>query len=150
MVWQNGMAKWTKEMFPGYVIDSITNGVNATTWVSTPFKKIFDAYISGWSRDPFALRYALSIPKERVWDAHEDAKRLLIAEVNQRTNIGFQSSRFTIGYARRFTEYKRPHLILYDLERLNRIAEHVGDIQIIFAGKAHSQDGRERKSSSRS
>ncbi|MBN1792679.1 alpha-glucan family phosphorylase [Candidatus Woesearchaeota archaeon] len=140
----NGVAKMhgevTKEMFPGYTINAITNGIHSGTWASPPFKRIFDKYIPGWSADPFSLRYAMTIPKEDLWSAHLEAKKILMDEINQRTNLGFQISRFTIGYARRFTAYKRPDLILFDLERIKKVAEKVGDIQIVFAGKAHSQD----------
>ena len=140
----NGVAKKhgevTKEMFPGYVIHSITNGIHPPTWVAPALKTLFDKYIPGWQVDPFSLRYALAIPKDELWDAHLDAKSALIDEINMRTNIGFHNARFTIGYARRFTEYKRPDLALFDINRLKQVAERVGDLQIVFAGKAHSQD----------
>jgi len=140
----NGVAKRhgevTKEMFPGYTINAITNGVHHATWTCFHFRELFTKYIPEWRCDPFSLRYAFSIPDNDVWDAHQNAKALLIDEVNAKTNAGFRVSRFTIGYARRFTAYKRPDLILLDLERLKRIANSVGDIQIVFAGKAHSQD----------
>ncbi len=140
----NGVAKRhgeiTREMFPEFRIDSITNGIHPQTWVSPYFKEIFDEYIPGWALDPFTLRYALSIPTEKIWDAHTNSKKELIDSINNRTNIGFHISRFTVGYARRFTGYKRPELILHDIEKLISIAEKVGDVQIIFAGKAHMQD----------
>lgn len=140
----NGVAKRhkeiTKEMFPEYQVDSITNGIHPMTWMSIPFKNLFNKYISGWAIDPFTLRYALSIPKEEVWNAHLEAKKILIDEVNTRENVGFHVDKFTIGYARRFTAYKRPDLILFDVERLKAIAEKAGSIQLIFAGKAHKQD----------
>ncbi|MFH1649085.1 MAG: alpha-glucan family phosphorylase [Candidatus Woesearchaeota archaeon] len=140
----NGVAKRhgeiTKEMFHGYTIDSITNGVHPGTWVSLPFKRMFDKHIPGWSLDPFSLRYALAIPKQAFWNAHEEAKFALIEEINKRTNAGFHPARFTLGYARRFTAYKRPDLVLFDVERLKAIADKVGDVQIVFAGKAHAQD----------
>lgn len=140
----NGVAKKhgevTKEMFPGHLIHSITNGIHPPTWTSPELKRLFDTYIPGWQVDPFSLRYALAIPKEELWEAHMKAKQALIDEVNARTDQGFHQARFTIGYARRFTEYKRPDLALFDVDRLKRVAEKVGDIQIIFAGKAHSQD----------
>lgn len=45
----NGVAKKHKEvsnlMFSPYTIDSITNGVHALTWLSEPFKSLFDRYI---------------------------------------------------------------------------------------------------------
>ena len=41
-----------------------------------------------------------------------------LEEINKKHKLGFHIARFTIGYARRFTEYKRPDLILYDIEKL--------------------------------
>ncbi len=130
----------TREMFPHYHIDSITNGVHPATWTSSNFKSIFDKHLQEWGMDPYSLRYVLSVPKEEIWNAHFEAKKELINEVNERTGAGFHELRFTIGCARRFTPYKRPDLILYDVERLKRVAAIVGDIQIIFAGKAHMKD----------
>jgi len=47
----------------------------------------------------------------------------------------------TIGFGRRFTEYKRPGLIFHDEERLARIVNAPRNaVQIIFAGKAHPAD----------
>ena len=140
----NGVAKRhseiAREMFPQYRIDSITNGVHPASWTSQPFKDLFDSEIPGWALDPFSLRYALSIQKDKIWNAHMDAKRILIEEVNQKTSAGFSQDRFTIGFARRFTAYKRPDLLIHDVEWLKAIADRVGDIQIVFAGKAHPQD----------
>jgi len=47
----------------------------------------------------------------------------------------------TVGFARRFTGYKRPELIFTDPERLARILNASGrPVQIIFAGKSHPAD----------
>ena len=47
----------------------------------------------------------------------------------------------TIGFSRRFTDYKRPELIFHDEERLARLLNATGrPIQVIFAGKAHPAD----------
>ena len=47
----------------------------------------------------------------------------------------------TIGYARRFTAYKRPELIFHDPARLARILNDADrPVQIVFAGKAHPAD----------
>ena len=141
----NGVAKRhgevTRAMFPEYQIDSITNGIHPPSWASPSFAALFDSTIPGWRKDPFGLRYALSIPKEKIWQAHADSKKELIDYINEHNNSGFHPERFTLGFARRFTAYKRPDLILYDVERLMQIAEKVGDIQLVFAGKAHPQDG---------
>src|SRR3989338_3264223 len=140
----NGVAKKhgevTREMFPGYSIDSITNGIHLLTWAAPAFKKLYDKYIPGWQSDYFSLRYALSIPKEEIFHAHLEAKKELIDYVNSRTSIGMDCDTFTIGFARRTTAYKRADLLLSDINRLVEINDKVGRIQIIYAGKAHPKD----------
>jgi len=140
----NGVAKKhgevSRELFPGYVIEYITNGVHSGTWVSEPFKKLFDRNISGWLQDPFSLRYAMGIPNEEIWEAHVLAKKDLINYVNKEANGEMDEESFTIGFARRATAYKRAQLLFQDVERLNGIAEKQGNIQIIYSGKSHPKD----------
>ena len=140
----NGVAKKHGEvsqaMFNRYLIDAITNGVHAVTWVSEPFATLYDRYIDGWKRDYFSLRYALSIPTEEIWQAHAEAKKTLISYANREANSGFDDEVLTIGVARRASLYKRTDLLFTDIERLRSIAQHVGPFQVIFAGKAHPQD----------
>ena len=48
----------------------------------------------------------------------------------------------TIGFARRFTGYKRPELVFLDIQRLAAIVNAPRwPVQIVFAGKAHPADG---------
>jgi glycogen phosphorylase len=140
----NGVAKKHGEvsrlMFAGYSIEAITNGVHAATWVSEPFQRLFDRYIPIWRQDNFSLRYALSIPKQEVWDAHMEAKKRLIGFVNRETDAEMDEHVLTIGFARRATTYKRADLLFQDLERLKRISAEIGKIQVIYAGKAHPRD----------
>jgi starch phosphorylase len=130
----------SREMFPTYTIDSITNGVHSYTWTTNSFRDLFDRHIPGWRTDPFSLRYCLGIPQHEIWEAHQKAKLQLIDYVNQTTNAGFDYDAFTMGFARRATPYKRATLPLMDTERLRSLSKHVGRIQILFAGKAHPRD----------
>jgi starch phosphorylase len=140
----NGVAKKHGEisrlMFPGYSIDSITNGIHSQTWVSKPFQKLYDKHIPGWRSDPYILRSAFSINKDEIWKTHQKVKKNLIDFVNLRCNVGMNYDDFTIGFARRATAYKRPDLLISDINRLHHIAEKNGSIQIVFAGKAHPKD----------
>ncbi|UCG35786.1 MAG: alpha-glucan family phosphorylase [Candidatus Omnitrophota bacterium] len=140
----NGVAKQhgkvSREMFPGYHIDSITNGVHITTWTCKSFRQLYKAYMPGWKTDPSSLRYALSIPREELWNAHIEAKTILINYVNSKTNIGMDYDALTIGFARRATAYKRADLVFHNPPRLEEVARKAGKIQFIFAGKAHPQD----------
>jgi starch phosphorylase len=140
----NGVAKrhgeTTQRLFAKYQIDSITNGVHAATWTGPAFQRLFDKYIPGWREDNLSLRYAISIPPNEVWAAHEEQKDELLRLVNHATNAGFDRDVLTLGFARRFAAYKRPDLLLQDIDRLNRMAAEIGPLQIVFAGKAHPHD----------
>jgi starch phosphorylase len=140
----NGVSKRHGEvshsMFPNYPIGSITNGVHSATWTAPAFADLYDGYIPGWRKDSFSLRYAIGIPPEAIRQAHRETKQRLIAAVNERTNVGFDSDRFTVGFARRATAYKRPDLLFHDPDRLRHIAGQHGGMQVVFAGKAHPRD----------
>jgi len=142
--YENGVAKehgiTSREMFPGYHIDSLTNGVHSATWVCDSFKKLYDRYMAGWKSDPFSLRNALSIPGEEIWSAHQEAKNKLIDCVNAETGAGMDYQTLTIGFARRATSYKRADLIFSNVDRLLSIHKNGGKIQLVFAGKAHPKD----------
>ncbi len=131
----------SRSMFPDYAINSITNGVHATTWAGPAFAELFDRRIPEWRRDNLYLRYAVSIPLQEIRDAHAASKTALLTEVTRRTGVVLDPSVLTIGFARRATPYKRADLIFSDVERLAGIARNVGRIQIVFGGKAHPHDG---------
>jgi starch phosphorylase len=138
----NGVSKKHEEvserMFPGYEIHAITNGVHPYTWVSEPFKNLYNKHLPGWAMEPEIFVRAWKIPEEELWDAHMQAKQSLIDYVNRLTGMNFNYETFTIGFARRATPYKRADLLLSDPERLAIIGE--GRVQIIYAGKAHPKD----------
>ncbi len=141
----NGVAKQHGEtsrlMFPEVPIEAITNGVHAGTWTCPAFQQLFDRYIPSWRADNYSLRGALGLPAEEVWAAHLIAKHELLEVVRTKTGLKFDPEIFTIGFARRATGYKRADLILADLDRLRQIAKNAGSFQIIYAGKAHPNDG---------
>ncbi|HEY8175199.1 MAG TPA: alpha-glucan family phosphorylase [Gemmatimonadaceae bacterium] len=141
----NGVAMKHREvslaMFPGFPIDSITNGVHAGTWTSPAFQTLFDKRIPEWRTDNLYLRYAVGIPLADIRAAHLVAKNDFLAEVAERTSIELDPKVFTIGFARRATPYKRADLMFADTQRLAEIAQTSGPIQIIFGGKAHPHDG---------
>ncbi len=138
----NGVAKKHREvsqnMFPGYEIHAVTNGVHSYTWTSDPFKRIYDRYLPGWANEPEIFVRVGKIPKEEIWAAHMEAKRTLLDTVREDTGVQMSDEVLTIGFARRATAYKRADLIFSDLERLVEIGR--GKIQLIYAGKAHPRD----------
>lgn len=140
----NGVAKKhgevSRDMFPKYKIDSITNGVHASGWVSKSFQDLFDQHIPGWRLDNFSLRNALRIPRNEIWESHMEAKIRLIQLVNASSPSDLEPEIFTLGFARRATAYKRADLLFYDTNSLKKIASHGGRLQIVYAGKAHPKD----------
>lgn len=140
----NGVAKRheevSQEMFPGYPIHHITNGVHSWTWTCDSFKSLYERYIPGWSNDPSMLRHAISIPQKEIWSAHLAAKARLFALIQERTHLSLSVDTLTIGFARRATLYKRADLIFSEIDRLVEVAKQVGPIQFVFAGKAHPKD----------
>lgn len=141
----NGVAKLhgevSRRMFPNVPIEAITNGVHAATWASPPFRDLFDRLIPSWREDNYSLRGALGLPPEEVWAAHLLAKHDLLELVRKKTGLKLDPEAFTIGFARRATGYKRADLLLSDLDRLRQIAKNAGSFQVVFAGKAHPNDG---------
>jgi glycogen phosphorylase len=139
----NGVAKRHQEvsskMFAGYEIHAITNGVHSFTWTGEPFRRIFDQYLPGWAIEPELLAKVDIIPDCDIWDAHMQQKKQLIEYANIVTNGHLSEDTFTLGFARRATEYKRPTLLFSNIERLRTISRS-GKFQAIFAGKAHPRD----------
>ncbi|MDZ4383552.1 MAG: alpha-glucan family phosphorylase, partial [Thermodesulfovibrionia bacterium] len=138
----NGVAKKhgavSENMFPGYRINAITNGVHSYTWTSESLKKVYDKYLPGWANEPELFVRVGVIPDEELWAAHFETKRKLIDYVKSVAHVDLDYDKFTIGFARRATAYKRADLLFYDIDKLERIG--TGKIQIIYAGKAHPKD----------
>ncbi|HMK44260.1 MAG TPA: alpha-glucan family phosphorylase [Dissulfurispiraceae bacterium] len=138
----NGVAKKhgevSQNMFPGYEIHAITNGVHSYTWVCESMRRLYDKYLPGWANEPEIFVRAGRIPDDELWDAHMEAKSRLIEFINHEYGTELRPDILTIGFARRATAYKRADLLFSDIERLARIGE--GRIQLIYAGKAHPHD----------
>jgi starch phosphorylase len=140
----NGVAmqhgKVSRQMFPEFAIDSITNGVHASTWISAPVAQMLDEHVPAWRRDNLYLRNLVDLPEPEMLQAHARAKEDLLAEVASRTGLVLNPRVLTLGFARRAATYKRATLLFSDPERLKKIAASAGGLQILYAGKAHPQD----------
>ena len=80
----------SQDMFPGYEIDAITNGVHHTSWTCAPMQALFDKHVPDWRSDPSAFKeQCRSLPDEELWQAHMSAKQDLIDYVNEHTNLQF-------------------------------------------------------------
>ncbi len=140
----NGVAKKhgeiSRQMFTGYEVDAITNGVHINTWASRPFQDLFDRFVPGWREDNHCLRYALSIPRDEIWRAHEERKAELLDLVKDQTGEAWDQDWLTLGFARRATAYKRADLLFHNVDRLREIVSKFKGLQLVFAGKAHPHD----------
>jgi starch phosphorylase len=143
-------------------LKAITNGVHMSTWIAPSISKLFERYLGpdwrDYHDDTSYWDRVLSIPDEELWAARQSLRDILLAFIRERARrrwIAGQANpaqvimagtlldprTLTIGFARRFTGYKRPELVFHDAERLARIlSAHKCPVQIVFAGKAHPAD----------
>lgn len=140
--YRNGVARKhgdiSQKMFPEFEIDYITNGVHLPFWVSKPIRKIFDKKWPNWKAHPGLLKNAIEIDDLELFDAHIENKFNLISYQKGHSWNLLDEELITIGFARRFATYKRAILPFHDLDRLGKICK--GNIQFIYAGKAHPKD----------
>lgn len=102
-------------------IIAITNGVHPGTWQNPAIRQ---AFADGAS----------------LWEPHQKAKRLLIQEIEKQTGVKLHEDKLLIGFARRAAAYKRTDLIFRNESIIKPLLEQ-GQIQLVFSGKAHPQDG---------
>ncbi|NJL20761.1 MAG: alpha-glucan family phosphorylase [Leptolyngbyaceae cyanobacterium SM1_3_5] len=143
-------------------IGHITNGVHARTWTAPLLADLYAQYFGeDWAShvvDPQMWAKVDDIPAGKLWERHLILKERLVAHTrlkvrNSRQNRGedqwqiqavdnlLDPRALIIGFARRFSPYKRGDLILRDFDRALRL---LGDsdrpVQIVFSGKAHPAD----------
>jgi starch phosphorylase len=143
-------------------VSAVTNGVHVPTWIAAELSEVFTTYLGAdWRErhdDPALWSGVLAIPDAELWRVRQSLRRYLFAFVRERArqrwveeHVGIprvvaagtllEPDALTIGFARRFTGYKRPELVFHDPERLARILNASGrPVQIIFAGKSHPAD----------
>jgi starch phosphorylase len=140
--YRNGVAKKhgdiSRNMFPNYNVDYITNGIHLPFWISKPIRKIFDKKWPNWKSVPSVLQNAIEIDDLDLFDAHIENKFNLISYQKSHSWNLLDEELITIGFARRFATYKRAILIFHDIDRLGKICK--GNVQFIFSGKAHPKD----------
>jgi starch phosphorylase len=132
-------AETTEQMFPGYRIHAVTNGVHLGTWAHPAFAKLYTASFPQWQHEPEILVRAPQLPDDAVRECHRSAKNDLIQLVKSATGRALDPDVLTLGFARRMTGYKRPLLLFEELDRLSAIAAR-HPMQLVIAGKAHPRD----------
>jgi glycogen phosphorylase len=149
-------------------ITSITNGAHVPTWIAPDLAKRFERWLGrDWRErhdDPACWAPLLEAPDEEVWAVRQALRSYLFSFLRERARqlwfeghvtaarvaaagVLLDPKALTIGYARRFTSYKRPELIFGDEARLTRLLESTTrPLQIVFAGKSHpaDQDAKEQ------
>ena len=143
-------------------VSAVTNGVHVPTWIAAELSELFARYLGAdWLErhdDPALWEGVLAIPDQLLWVVRQSLRRYLFTFVRERArqrwmeeHVGIprvvaagtllEPDALTIGFARRFTGYKRPELVFHNPERLARILNATGrPVQIIFAGKSHPAD----------
>ncbi len=157
-IFQPLFPRWPETEVPiGYV----TNGVHTPTWDSAEADRL-------WTERCGKERWrALSegvtdmigdASDEDIWALRGRSRQALIGKVRRRLAVQLRGrgldpetvraadqvldpNVLTLGFARRFTEYKRPNLLLRDPERLAKLLlSQAHPLQIVVAGKAHPAD----------
>ena len=143
-------------------VRSITNGVHVPTWMGGPVFALLDHHFGpGWLDrvdDPELWERLNDIPDAELWQVRQALRSDLFSFIRERMRSRFADEHvgqsrivsagamldpeaLTLGYARRFTAYKRPEMIFHDADRLARILNDLDrPVQIVFAGKAHPAD----------
>jgi len=142
-------------------ITYVTNGVHVPSWDSTSADDLWTAACGAdrWRTVSKDHEQAVSaVPDRALWAHRARARASLVTNV--RARLGRQLARrgepasvvdqashaldpdvLTLGFARRFAEYKRPNLLLRDRGRLLRLLTDARrPIQLVVAGKAHPGD----------
>ena len=143
-------------------VRAITNGVHVPTWLSWELVNLFDQYLGAdWRErhdDQAIWERVFDIPDEELWRVRQSLREYLFTFIRERARRRWKDEQvsaarvlgagtlldpaaLTIGFARRFTGYKRPELIFTNTERLLGILNAARrPVQIVFAGKAHPAD----------
>jgi starch phosphorylase len=135
----------------------VTNGVHMPSWDSAAADALWTvaAGKERWLDGEKALQ---PFEDAALWRMRTEGRQALVASA--RTRLQAQLARrgedavaiaraatvldpdvLTLGFARRFAEYKRPTLLLRDRDRLLRLLyDPARPIQLVLAGKAHPAD----------
>ncbi len=148
-------------------IDYVTNGIHLATWQSDELSLQLDGLLgNSWRQirdDKHIWEKLGDLDDKTIWQIHRNSKMRLInfiREIVRRKwseqsidpsiamaeGVMLDPDILTICYARRFTAYKRPDLILHDIDRFANIINNPSKpVQVIFAGKAHPADTQGKK-----
>ena len=155
-----------QKLFPGWPerqvpVMHVTNGVHMPSWDSREADRIWTAACGKdrWRGMPDELGCLIeTLSDEALWALRGAARQALVGSVRQglkrhlswrglapeivaQADNVFDPNILTLGFARRFTGYKRPNLLLWDIARLGRLLnDPLRPAQLVVAGKAHPDD----------
>jgi len=143
-------------------VQAVTNGVHLPTWIAPAINGLFERYLGhDWKDRQDDVSFwdqVFHIPDDELWQIRQSLRVHLLTYIREHVRdrwiqqqasaaqlaahgILLDPSALTIGFARRFTDYKRSDLIFHDQNRLARLLNALGrPVQLIFAGKAHPFD----------
>jgi len=143
-------------------VDSITNGVHVTSWMSHHLMIMLDQVFGPyWEHNPpegDAWDRILELDDAAIWQGHYRLKATLIGFCRELARDRWKAfwkdathlvgagtllspGPLTIGFARRFATYKRANLLFRDEARLRRLlTNRHRPVQLVFSGKAHPAD----------
>lgn len=144
-------------------IGHVTNGVHLPTWMSSRMLRLLDRHLGeGWTErldEPGFWDSVLTLDDQELWSLHLEMKRALLTYVREQARRNWAErwkeathvvgagtlitpDALVIGFARRFATYKRAALLFRDFDRLHDLLVNPWrPVQLIFAGKAHPEDG---------
>ncbi len=138
-------------------VGHVTNGVHVPTWDSAAADDLWtcacgkDRWLGALETVEKDLR---CLDDKALWNFRSQGRHGLIKFLHTRLARqnnwqkalheqarGLDADFLTLGFARRFTEYKRDNLLLHDPQRLTRLlANRDRPVQLVIAGKAHPRD----------
>ncbi len=142
-------------------ITHVTNGVHLPTFLSVPFRRLYDRHLGeDWATraaDAATWEPIADVPDAELWAARCEARAELIAYARGKSEAdrlqrgeqidyvqaaarALDPSVLTLGFARRLATYKRVYLLARDPDRLKRILTGTPSVQLLLAGKAHPRD----------
>ncbi|MGZ4887400.1 MAG: alpha-glucan family phosphorylase, partial [Candidatus Aminicenantales bacterium] len=150
--------RWPEADVP---VGHVTNGVHMATWDSPEADELWTKKCTKkrWLDPTEDLEAQMAqVSDADLWRLRADCRKSLVAYVRERLSrqvemsgglpgeveqakTVFHPDALTLGFARRFTAYKRPNLLLHDPGRLLRLlGDPARPVQLIIAGKAHPAD----------
>lgn len=157
--------RWPAHEVP---VSHVTNGVHVPTWDSPEADALWTNILGEdrWRDDLAKLddNVLQQVSDRQLWNMAAASRTRLVDYARQRftrqwrhetrsktledliscrvpDEMPLDPNILTLGFARRFAEYKRPNLLLHDPERLVRLLTNPKlPVQLIVAGKAHPAD----------